>query len=103
MPRCELRGDAMLQFKKLNVYHNGDSYVVEDAYKLSDRIHAVVQRTGSWEVYMRMTAADFPFVQKRFFEAYRAHDAVEAERRRQQLSEGAVPMLKSGDDDETEK
>ena len=45
--------------------------------KLSDRILDTVRRTGGWEPYKRMTDRDFPFVQKRFFEAYAAWTAVE--------------------------
>jgi hypothetical protein len=44
---------------------------------LSDRILDTVRRTGGWKVYMRMTQEDFPFVQKRFFEEYKAWTAVE--------------------------
>jgi len=45
--------------------------------KLSDRILDVVRRTGGWKVYKCMTDADFPFVQKRFFEEYASWVAVE--------------------------
>jgi hypothetical protein len=45
--------------------------------KLSDCILDTVRRTGGWRVYARMTEADFPFVQKRFFEEYEAWTAVQ--------------------------
>ena len=45
--------------------------------KLSDRILGTVRRSGGWKVYACMTEADFPFIQKRFFEEYWASPAVE--------------------------
>jgi hypothetical protein len=45
--------------------------------KLSDRISDTVRRTGGWSLYKCMTDADFPFVQKRFFEEYAAWVSVE--------------------------
>jgi hypothetical protein len=45
--------------------------------QLSDRILDTVRRTGGWRVYALLTDEDFPFVQKRFFEAYEAWSEVE--------------------------
>lgn len=45
--------------------------------RLSDRILDTLRRTGGWKTYACMTEADFPFVQKRFFEEYQAWTAVE--------------------------
>jgi hypothetical protein len=44
--------------------------------KLSDRILDSVRRSGGWHVYKCMDADDMPFIQKRFFEEYRAWTAV---------------------------
>jgi hypothetical protein len=48
-----------------------------DPPKLSDRILDTVRRTGGWKVYVCMSDEDFPFVQKRFFDEYKAWIAVE--------------------------
>jgi hypothetical protein len=45
--------------------------------KLADRVLDTVRRTGGWKIYKCMTDADFPYVQKRFFEEYAAWTAVE--------------------------
>ncbi len=45
--------------------------------QLCDRILDTVRRTGGWKVYALVTDEDFPFVQKRFFEAYEAWSEVE--------------------------
>jgi hypothetical protein len=42
---------------------------------LPARILDTVRRTGGWKSYRCMTDGDFPFVQKRFFEEYRAWTA----------------------------
>ena len=47
-----------------------------DYPKLSDRMLDTVRRTGGWSVYACVTDEDFPFVQKRFFEEYKAWSAV---------------------------
>jgi hypothetical protein len=45
--------------------------------QLDQRILNTVRRTGGWKAYKCMTADDFPFLQKRFFEEYAASTAVE--------------------------
>jgi len=45
---------------------------------LSQRIADVVRRTGGWKAYKCMTEDDQPFLQKRFFEEYKAWDVVQA-------------------------
>jgi hypothetical protein len=45
---------------------------------LSQRILDTVRRTGSWRAFKCMTFSDFPFQQKRFFEEFKAWDAVNA-------------------------
>jgi hypothetical protein len=45
---------------------------------LSQRILDTVRRTGSWRAFKCMTPSDFPFQQKRFFEEFKAWDAVNA-------------------------
>jgi hypothetical protein len=52
-------------------------YVEKGAPQLSQRIQDAVRRSGGWSVYLRMTDADFPFVQKRFFEEYESWVEVE--------------------------
>lgn len=46
--------------------------------KLPDRILACVRRCGGWRTFACMTNEDFPFVQKRFFEEFKAWSAVES-------------------------
>jgi hypothetical protein len=43
---------------------------------LSERILDTVRRTGGWRAYKCITASDFPFQQKRFFEEYLAWNGV---------------------------
>jgi hypothetical protein len=45
--------------------------------QLQQRIVDTVRRTGGWHAYKCMTNDDFPFQQKRFFEEYKAWNAVE--------------------------
>jgi hypothetical protein len=45
---------------------------------LPQRLLDCVRRTGGWRQYKRMTEADVPFLQKRFFEEYQAWTATEA-------------------------
>lgn len=54
------------------------AYVEAGAPKLSQRIMDTVRRTGGWTVYLQLAPEDFPFQQKRFFEEYKAWDAVNA-------------------------
>jgi hypothetical protein len=60
--------------------------------QLSDRILDTVRRTGGWRVYALLTDEDFPFVQKRFFEAYEAWSEVERISDRARLLE--IPRVK---------
>jgi hypothetical protein len=45
---------------------------------LSARILDTVRRSGSWRAFKCMTPSDFPFQQKRFFEEFKAWNAVNA-------------------------
>jgi hypothetical protein len=45
---------------------------------LSQRILDCVRRSGSWRAFKCMGPSDFPFQQKRFFEEFKAWDAVNA-------------------------
>lgn len=47
-----------------------------DFPKPSERILDSVRRSGGWKIYKCATGEDFPFLQKRFFEEYRAWTAV---------------------------
>jgi hypothetical protein len=59
--------------------------------KLSDRLLDSVRRSGGWRTYKCATDEDFPFLQKRFFEEYRAWTAVERVDTNKMLTE--MPML----------
>jgi hypothetical protein len=62
------------------------------APELAPRIVDSVRRSGGWSAYLRMTDEDFPFVQKRFFEEYKAWSNVEAITDRARLLE--IPQVK---------
>jgi hypothetical protein len=47
-------------------------FIDKSAPLLEQRLFDVVRRTGGWSVYLRMTDADFPHQQKRFFEEWEA-------------------------------
>jgi hypothetical protein len=53
--------------------------------QLPDRIKDSLRRCGGWQAIKRMTNEDMPFVQRRFYEEYRAWNATEAA-----LSAGAL-------------
>jgi len=57
--------------------------------RLSDRILDSVRRSGGWKVYACMTDEDFPFTQKRFFEEYKAWQAVEKTDANRMITAGA--------------
>ena len=46
--------------------------------QLPDRIKDSLRRCGGWQAIKRMTNKDMPFVQRSFFEEYRAWNATEA-------------------------
>jgi hypothetical protein len=48
------------------------AYIEKGAPPISKRVVDCVRRSGGWSCYLRMTDADFPFVQKRFFEEWEA-------------------------------
>src|SRR5262249_36499580 len=52
-------------------------FAADNVDQLERRIIDVVRRTGGWPTYGAMTAADFPFIQKRFFEEFRAWKLVQ--------------------------
>jgi len=69
---------------------NGDrtqGRIEKEAPLLDQRLFDTVRRTGGWSVYMRMTDADFPHQQKRFFEEWEAWVEVERLEGRKQLLE----------------
>jgi hypothetical protein len=68
------------------------AYVEPDAPGLVPRILDSVRLSGGWSVFLRMTDEDFPFVQKRFFEAYEAWTEVERISDRARLLE--IPRVK---------
>jgi Domain of unknown function (DUF6475) len=54
--------------------------------ELSQRIRDTVRRIGGWRAIKCMSNDDFPFVQKRFREAYQAWEAAEFARARKALA-----------------
>jgi hypothetical protein len=54
------------------------AYVEKGAPDLSPRMCDTIRRSGGWSVYLRMTDADFPHQQKRFFEEYEAWSEIQA-------------------------
>jgi hypothetical protein len=59
---------------------------------LAPRIADTVRRSGGWSVYLRMTDEDFPHVQKRFFEEYKAWTEIERISDRSRLLETPAPV-----------
>jgi hypothetical protein len=53
------------------------AYPEPGAPQLPQRIVDCVRRGGGWESVLNMGPEDFPFVQKRFFDEYKAWDAVQ--------------------------
>lgn len=48
------------------------AYIETGAPPISKRVIDCVRRSGGWSLYLRMTDADYPFAQKRFFEEWGA-------------------------------
>jgi hypothetical protein len=67
-------------------------YVEKGAPDLAPRILDSVRLSGGWSVFLRMTDEDFPFVQKRFFEAYETWTDIERISDRARLLE--IPRAK---------
>lgn len=61
--------------------------------QLPQRILDCVRRSGGWKQYKRMTPADMPFLQQRFFEEYKAWQATEAQRPALALPEPVAKLL----------
>jgi hypothetical protein len=82
---------------------HGGYHLVEDPYglgwklpELSDRVLSTVRRVGGWRTLKCMTSEDYPFVQKRFYEEYRASDAISAFDPSRLLREAARAELPAG-------
>jgi len=68
------------------------AFVEAGAPKLAPRILDSVRRSGGWTVYLRMTDADFPHIQKRFFEEFETWTDVERISDRARLLEMPAPV-----------
>lgn len=90
-----LAWDVAERFVSKWVRWNSDrtvAHIEARAPQLAPRILDSVRRSGGWTVYLRMTDADFPFVQRRFFEEYAAWSEVQQITDRARLLE--MPRVK---------
>jgi len=95
---CRLMWDKLSRFV--------DRYIQSDVWggygiregctvEVPQRVLDTVRRTGGWQVYKCMTPQDFPFIQKRFLEEYKAWHAVERVALERRLPSGVEPPLKA--------
>src|SRR5450759_969844 len=83
---CRAAWDVLLRYASKYIVSNVHGGYEEKHYfgqsleipQLPDRIKASLRRCGGWQAIKRITNEDMPFIQRRFFEEFRAWNATEA-------------------------
>lgn len=83
---CRAAWDALLRYASKHIVSDVEGSYVPRHYfgvdtqvpKLDQRTADALRRIGGWAVIKTITADDYPFVQKRFYEEYRAWSATDA-------------------------